>query len=88
MFNCQVCNELAKAHGADPNSDKPPKFEFLENGEGQKTPPTSTSPATPASPGEGKKGDSFELTVTAAPGTTLYFMCIIHPWMQAKLDVS
>ena len=28
------------------------------------------------------------LKVTAKPGTTLYFMCAIHPWMQAKLIVG
>src|SRR3954464_11398380 len=25
-FNCKVCNTLGKAHGADPNSEGPPKF--------------------------------------------------------------
>ena len=24
LFNCQICNKLAKAHGADPNSNAPP----------------------------------------------------------------
>ena len=32
VFNCKVCNKLGKAHGADPNSNAPPKFRFLENG--------------------------------------------------------
>jgi hypothetical protein len=25
---------------------------------------------------------------TAAPGTTLQFICVIHPWMQGKLKVT
>jgi hypothetical protein len=29
-----------------------------------------------------------EVSVTAAPDTTLHFMCIIHPWMQASIHVS
>ena len=36
--------------------------------------------------------DTYEcvltLTVTAKKGTTLYFMCAIHPWMQAKVQVK
>lgn len=28
------------------------------------------------------------LTVTAKPGATLYFMCVVHPWMQAKIIVG
>ena len=38
--------------------------------------------------GPGKKGESIDLTVTAPPGTKLYFMCLIHPWMQAQVDVT
>lgn len=44
-----------------------------------------------------KKGDSwftgqkpkasFEQTVTAAAGTTIYFMCAIHPWMHGSIEV-
>ena len=44
VFNCKICNKLAKAHGADPNSDAPPKFPFLENGVGQHTPPNVDRP--------------------------------------------
>jgi hypothetical protein len=25
--------------------------------------------------------------VTAKAGTTLYFMCAVHPWMQGKVKV-
>ena len=42
---------------------------------------------TPGSTGSGKKGESIDLTVTAPAGTKLYFMCLIHPWMQAEVDV-
>jgi hypothetical protein len=34
-----------------------------------------------------KPGASFEQVVSAAPGTTLYFMCAIHPWMQGSIKV-
>jgi uncharacterized cupredoxin-like copper-binding protein len=88
MFNCRICNKLAKAHGADPNSDAPPKFPFLENGVGQKTPPKVDKPGDSGVTGKGKKGESIDLTVTAPAGTKLYFMCLIHPWMQAEVDVT
>jgi uncharacterized cupredoxin-like copper-binding protein len=88
MLNCKICNALAKAHGADPNSDAPPKFPFLENGVGQATPPSVDVPGDSGITGKGKKGESIDLTVTAPSGTKLTFMCLIHPWMQAEVDVT
>jgi len=88
ILNCEICNKLAKAHGADPNSDAPPKFQYLENGVGQKTPPKVDKPGDSGVTGAGKKGESINLTVTAPAGTKLYFMCLIHPWMQAEVDVT
>jgi plastocyanin len=34
-----------------------------------------------------KPGQTVRFHVTAKPGTTLYFICVIHPWMQGKLVV-
>jgi hypothetical protein len=87
-FNCRVCNKLAKAHGADPNSDAPPKYPFLENGVGQSTPPSVDLPGDSGVTGPGKKGEHIDLAVTAPSGTKLYFMCLIHPWMQGEVDVN
>jgi plastocyanin len=86
-FNCPVCDKLAKAHGADPNSEGPPKFQFVENGEGQNDPANFNKPGDSGITGD-KKGDKFEVPVTAPAGKTLHFMCIVHPWMQAKLKVE
>ena len=88
MLNCKICAALGKAHGADPNSNAPPKFQYLENGVGQTTPPQVDKPGDSGVTGKGKKGESINLTVTAPAGTKLYFMCLIHPWMQAELDVT
>jgi len=88
VTNCKICFALAKAHGADPNSNAPPKFQYLENGVGQNTPPSVDKPGDSGVTGKGKKGESINLTVTAPAGTKLYFMCLIHPWMQAELDVT
>jgi hypothetical protein len=86
--NCRICETLAKAHGANPQSNAPPKFQYLENGVGQSTAPDVDKPGDSGVTGKGKKGESIDLKVTAPPGTKLYFMCLIHPWMQAELDVS
>jgi uncharacterized cupredoxin-like copper-binding protein len=88
LNNCKICNTLTQAHGADPNSDAPPQFPFLENGVGQATPPNVDRPGDSGVTGPGNKGESIDLTVTAKKGSTLYFMCLVHPWMEAKVKVG
>ncbi len=34
-----------------------------------------------------KKGASIDQKVTAKAGTTLYFICAVHPWMQGSIKV-
>ena len=85
---CPICEKLGQAHGADPNSDAPPKFQFLENGVGTDQIPSVDRPGDSVLSGEGKKGEKVTFNVTAKKGTTLYFMCIIHPWMQGKIQVG
>jgi hypothetical protein len=34
-----------------------------------------------------KKGETFSQEVTAAAGTTLYYLCAVHPFMQGKVNV-
>ena len=89
-FNCKICNKLGQAHGADPNSDAPPKFQYLENGVGQATPPNLDRPGDSGvtSITQPKKGEHISFKVTAKKGTELYLMCIIHPWMQTELQVK
>jgi len=36
----------------------------------------------------GAKGEKYQREVTAEPGTELYFMCAIHPFMQGEIDVT
>lgn len=33
-------------------------------------------------------GESITATVGAAPGSTLYYLCAIHPWMQGTVEVK
>ncbi|HEX6461033.1 MAG TPA: hypothetical protein VF032_19105 [Thermoleophilaceae bacterium] len=88
-FNCRICAKIAQEHGADPNNqNSPPKFQYVENGVGTNTPPNVDRPGDSGVTGAGKKGESISLKVTAKKGTTLYFLCAIHPWMQAKVIVG
>jgi hypothetical protein len=87
IMNCKICGKLGRAHGADPTSDAPPKFAFLENGVGSETPPNVDRPGDSALL-EMNKGGVTKLKVTAKKGTTLSFICLIHPWMQAKVLVK
>jgi plastocyanin len=88
LNRCAICRKLGAAHGADPNSNAPPKFQYLENGVGQDTPPNVDRPGDSGVTGSGKKGEKISFKVTAKKGKTLYFMCLIHPWMQAKVQVG
>jgi hypothetical protein len=83
-----ICGKLAVAHGADPNSEGPPKFQYLENGKGQDQPPNVDRPGDSAAIGFSPQTKSVNLKVTAPAGTTLRFMCLVHPWMQAKVKVG
>jgi hypothetical protein len=86
LNDCKICKTLSDAHGADPNQQGPPKFNFLENGTGQDTAPNVDRPGDSAIFGNAK-GDTQDLKVTAPKGKNLYFMCIIHPQMQAMVHV-
>ena len=89
MEKCKICEKLGAAHGADPNSDAPPKFQFLEDGVGQDTPPNVDKPGDSGLTGPGQApNEKISLKVTAKKGSQLYFMCLIHPWMQAKVQVQ
>jgi hypothetical protein len=88
MNRCKVCESLGEAHGADPNSDAPPKFQFLENGTGSESSPNVDRAGDSGVTGPGKKNEFIDLKVTAKKGSTLNFMCLIHPWMQAKVKVG
>ena len=84
--NCGICGEIAKSHGVNPEgppSSGPPPI-----------PVVNVSGAGFDAPGDsifiGPKGHGSTVTfkVTAAPGTTLSFMCAIHPWMHGRFEVK
>jgi hypothetical protein len=85
--NCKVCNAMNKAHGVPRNGEGPPQFQFVENGEGQNQPADFDRPGDSGVTAP-RKGSSFEANVTAPPGSTRHILCILHPWMQAKLKTE
>jgi len=76
-----LCAETLEAH--DPGSDQVPPFNFRVNRGG---------------PGLDARGDSLLFggpfdqairgRVTAPAGRTLYYLCVIHPWMQGSITVQ
>lgn len=83
-----ICLAIAKWHGFNPKTEKISVNPAKAGPEGWSTMGNAT----------GKKGDSWftgekpgaSITqqVTAAPGTTLYFQCAVHPWMHGKVTVT
>ncbi|MGN6255884.1 MAG: cupredoxin domain-containing protein [Solirubrobacterales bacterium] len=83
-----ICLAIAKWHGFNPKTEKisvnpakagPEGWSTMGNATGKKGDSWFT--------GE-KKGATFSQQVTAAPGTTLYFQCAVHPWMHGKVTVT
>jgi hypothetical protein len=80
MFFCQICEDIEAQHDPDMNGEPP--FVYRVN-KGRR--------------GLDVAGDSLlvdadhpviRARVTAPAGTTLPFICAIHPWMQGKLVVD
>jgi plastocyanin len=77
--NCNICNQIAADHGVT----------------GENTPPT-TLVVDKGKAGFDEAGDSavvparkkVKVKITAAKGTTLHYICIIHPWMQGTVQVG
>jgi hypothetical protein len=88
MNDCSICQAIGQQFGiTDPNSDAPPPHNYTEDGVGQDTPANFDKPGDSVFVGP-NPGDSADAKITAKKGTKLFFMCAIHPWMQAKVIVQ
>lgn len=83
-----ICMSIAKWHGFNPKTEKisinpvkagPLGWSTMGNNKGKKGDSWFT--------GESKKGTHTIEKVTAKAGTTLYFVCAVHPWMQGSVKV-
>lgn len=81
-----ICMAIAKWHGAKGNGPvtKNPAKAGLD---GWDTLGSVTKVGDSWFTGEKKPGTSIEQPVSAPAGTTLYFMCAIHPFMHGSIEV-
>ena len=81
----KICMGIAGWYGLKGEED--PKNPLVQaGGEGWNTMGTTTKKGD--SYFFAKQGESFEQPVTAKAGTTLYFICAVHPWMQGQIKVT
>lgn len=80
FFGSKTMSDFMAAHEVDPNSeDAPPGKLLVDVGqEGFDQPGDSVFFA----------GPSQKIEVTAKKGTTLSYVCLLHPWMQGKIKTS
>lgn len=77
VFECAVCEQIGEAH-------------FGPDFGGPFTPVVDVGDAGFDQPGDSvffQPGGGFEMTISAPAGTTLPYLCAIHPWMQGTITV-
>ncbi|MDQ3894223.1 MAG: hypothetical protein M3292_06105 [Actinomycetota bacterium] len=85
--NCHVCQQLASGHLKRPHAEPGPGNPIVHWTLNKGRPGLDTVGDSVAiqEPGPHK---SITVKVTAKAGTTLYFLCAVHPWMQGKIVVK
>jgi plastocyanin len=78
VFSCRPCNRALRAHFGGGALTK--KVEDDADGEEGLDEPGDSLFFQP--------GEPVTRNVSAAPGTRLYYLCAIHPWMQGKIRVE
>jgi hypothetical protein len=81
-----ICLAVATWHGFNPKTEQITKNPAKAGAAGWSTAGNATGKKGDSWFTE-KKGGTFSQEVTAAAGTTLYYMCAVHPWMQGKVNV-
>ena len=84
--NCSICDRLASGHLKNPKAPPGPGNDIAHWVLNRGKPGLDAVGDSIAI--EGARHKSISIKVTAPAGTTLYFMCAVHPWMQAKLVVT
>jgi plastocyanin len=84
--NCAACQKYATPHLKNPKAP-PDQHNPIVHWTLDKAQPgfDSVGDSLAIQPGAHKK---ISVEVTAPPGTTLYFLCAVHPWMQGKIVVK
>jgi hypothetical protein len=82
-----ICLAIAKWHGFNPKTERITVNPAKAGAAGWSTMGSTSKKGDSWFSGE-KKGGHFSQEVTAAAGTTLYYLCAVHPWMQGKVNVT
>ena len=99
-MNCTVCDSFIGAHvpSFGPEGPIPPFVADLDNfkasaasparldGRGDSLVVAEQGKSYPATVG-GAIGDTVSAVITAPAGTTLSYLCALHPWMQGEIQV-
>jgi hypothetical protein len=78
--NCSVCNGFFKKHQVNEKTNKVGKPLVNAGATGFDAPGDSIVIA----PGK----STTKIKISAKPGTTLSYICAVHPWMQGKVTVK
>ena len=81
-----ICLSIAEWHHFNPKTEKIGKPEVEAGPLGWSTMGSLKKEGDSWFSGE-KPGGETDRKVTAKAGTTLYFMCAVHPWMQGSIKV-
>jgi len=81
-----ICMAIAEWHKFNPKTEKVGLQTVVVGTEGWSTMGSVKKKGDSWFSGEKPKG-SIEQKVTAKAGTTLYFICAVHPWMQGSIKV-
>ena len=82
-----ICLAIAIWHGFNPKTEQLTKNPAKAGPAGWSTMGDAKSKKGDSWFSGEKKGGHISQEVTAEAGTTLYYMCAVHPWMQGKVNV-
>lgn len=82
-----ICLAIAMWHGFNPKTEQITKNPAKAGPAGWSTAGNATGKKGDSWFSGEKKGGHISQEVTAEAGTTLYYMCAVHPWMQGKVKV-
>lgn len=93
MEKCKVCKQIKADHVGDPTEPAGPHNPIVHwvvnlGKPGLDVPGDSLSIFESKSKGAPPGHSSVTVPVSAAAGTTLYYICGMHPWMQGKIVVA
>jgi hypothetical protein len=83
----KICFAIAKWHGFNPKTEKITKPLVKAGPAGWSTMGTATGKTGDSWFSGETKGGHVSQEVTAEAGTTLYFMCAVHPFMHGQVKV-